>query len=229
MLRRTQCQAAFFILVALVLLSVTGCTTAPMMIDPVDMVTLDTSAKATMRPVTVSDMILTMDNDGTVGHGHQGLLNIQNDTFYAGSKFSEGHQLIMTTIEDELSQSGFNVIMTAKEMFTGAGEAKDPNVMLIGGEVIDFKYDRYESVGGQKTKAEATVIWKLYDQQSESVVFTIETSGKAEGPKNSMASLAFAVKSSFRKFLTDDQLLTLVGATRTMSPSSNSSGSNDDE
>ncbi len=156
-----------------------------------------------LREIAISDVISAVPMDKVIGHGHQGLINIQNDTYVAGSKISEAHLLIITALEEELSAAGYKFLQTKSSLFGAAKGGESPDQMLIGGEIIECKFNSYNKIGQINSKAEAAVTWSLFDPISETVVLEVETFGEAVGPEKSVSSLAYAVRASFREFLND--------------------------
>lgn len=184
-----------------------GCTTKTTMLNIEPSIPVPAEIRDSLRQVVVSDVISAIPMDSEIGHGHQGAINLRNDTYLAGSKISEAHTLIITSLEEELSSAGYKFQAKKSSLF-GAEKEKNPgNNMLVGGEIVECKFDSYNSIFGKNSKSSATVAWSLFDPLLHAVVFQLETSGAAKGPEKSVSSLAFAVRASFLEFLNDPKFI----------------------
>ncbi len=185
-------------------LVLTGCgTMQTSMLNSEPPMPIAPDAAMALPPIEVSNVISSIPMDQEIGHGHQGLVNIRNDTYLAGSKISEAHLLIMTSLEEELVATGYKLINSKSTIFNTSKDEGSGVKLQIGGEILDCKFDSYEAIGKKKSKASASVTWSLFDPQQDKVVYSMESSGEAEGPAKSVSSLAYAVRASFRVFLDD--------------------------
>jgi len=192
----------------LVLLCLVACgTSKTIMLNSVS--PLQLRGEESLRLVAVSDIVSDMPMDEKIGHGHQGLINLVNDTYYA-SKISEAHSLILTALEEELHETGYRIHKKNRSLFSTAADTIKEIELLIGGRIVGCKFDSYSSIGGKKSTAEATVLWQLFDRREDTIVFEKQTSGSAKGPAKSVSSLAFAVRASFREVLSDEKFVNSV-------------------
>ena len=68
-------------------------------------------------------------------------------------------------------------------------------------------YNSYDSVAGVSSEAAMTIEWRLFDNNSDSVVFTQTAQGKAKGPVDSPNTILGAIKGSFREVLANPAFL----------------------
>jgi hypothetical protein len=151
------------------------------------------------RSVSVANIITNIPEETEIGSYHSGCLNIpgHSNTAIVLTGFENK---IAKEVEKELTEANYNIVGTKNSLFEDNKISSD---LLIGGNIVECKYDTYDSVCGVYSESTVTVNWKIKDQTTDSIIYDKITVGAAESPGNHPNAIAYAVRGSFKDILAD--------------------------
>lgn len=163
----------------------------------------------TSSTISVANITSSIPPDQKIGQDHTGLLKIPGEAIYA-SAIINGISACRIAAEEELVEAGYRVVVVHQSVFGQTQDEVEASDFLIGGTVIDCKYNTYRAMGSVSDKAEVTVEWQLLDKRSDQVVFKSESSGLAKGPGKTLGAFVFAVRGSLRNMLADEDFVQAI-------------------
>lgn len=151
--------------------------------------------------ISVANIISSIPDEMEIGSHHTGCLNISGSSKQA-SVIVGFEEKIEKEIEKELIEAKYPIVSAMKTNKVFETEIAKSDI-LIGGIIVECKYDTYDSVCGVYSEATVTVNWKVMDQTTNSIIYEKVTIGSAEYPGNNPNSIAYAVRGSLKDILAD--------------------------
>jgi len=177
----------------LLVLSLGACVTSTTMIGSAS--PLRIPGEEGLRLIAVSDVVSDMPMDEKIGNGHQGLLNLVNDTYYA-SKISEAHSLILTALEEELHEAGYRIDERSRALFSAAADSSKEIELQVGGSATE-----------PITEQELVGQWAATEIEG-----AIDASGNPLAINGSVSTLTFNANGTYRWFLHAQPFFNLDGS-----------------
>lgn len=145
-----------------------------------------------------------------VGGHYEGLLKLRQESYVADGQLGrQMEESLHELLEEELSQAGMTVVRSRPSLVFEEQLVEDlePGRFLLGGTILQSRFNSYSSLLGSSTQDERTIRWELFDREAGRVVYRQETLGSAavEGVNNPAATYE-AIRRSVRAWLSQPEL-----------------------
>jgi hypothetical protein len=180
-------------------------------------------------PIGVSKLRSNIVPGTPVGGHYDGFLSIKKKTYYAGGSIDEKIESIMKGIlEKELSVAGYNTLQAnSGSIFSEQMGLQNQNYrFLIGGSLEDGYLKTYGQLAGNKTKSSRTILWEVFDKDTQKVIFSMKTVGESESKGVNLESIYESTRVSFKEFISSPEFLLAIKSVITDNKSKK--GSQDD-
>ncbi|MDX2216709.1 MAG: trypsin-like peptidase domain-containing protein [Oculatellaceae cyanobacterium bins.114] len=157
-----------------------------------------------------------------IGGRYDGMLHILQERYTATGELPDQFgEAVRSLIEDELTQSGYNVVLSpSNSIFADqVSSATEPGRFLLGGTITQAKLNSYSSFWGDRTEDERIVRWEVFDREVGKVIYRQDISGfaKAEGIDN-LAATYEAIRASFKTLLNEPMLSSTLTQPSSLEP-----------
>jgi len=185
-------------------------------VGPQTLVPIRVAADST-RAIGVANFRSALISGAAIGGHHDGILSIKQSTYWAKGEISPDVEAgYRHAIEEELRNAGYHAPKSpGNSVFGEEADETWKAKLLVGGTIVQAKFNTYGSLAGNKSEAEMTVRWEILDRESQSVIYKHEAEGRAVSPGVTPEAMTGAMRSSFRAVLADSNFAALTRAIAT--------------
>lgn len=152
-----------------------------------------------------------------IGYHHEGYSFLKPVTYY-GSHANYPKSIYIVEVAEELRNANYpikDLDTSVTSVFAKEVQTQSSADLSIGGTISQLKFDSYSTVlTGRMSEAMVSVRWEVLDNTQKKIIYDKTTSGSAKGPmsvfETEPVTIAAAVRSSFRKLLSDTHFVNVV-------------------
>lgn len=143
------------------------------------------------------------------GHYYDRRARVKRETYYArGVVGNLEQEQYVNAVKEELKNAGYKVSGGSEDLFQKDDSWKAR--FLIGGRIIKCELNTFTSFAGDFSEEKITVMWEIYDNQEQKVIYKHETSGYAKLVGINREIVVLSIRNSFRNFLSLDDFVNFI-------------------